>query len=165
MGLADACAWPAPPRARDFTAAVAIVGPLGHSGHLALFLFPAVASCINTTRRTASAGGSYTLSRLPILSTTLPEGAEITPYTMNTTLVDAAATATTTTIIASLTSTLSSSASALPEHIPKHGNAVVAFIIGFAIVTLASVLNAAGLNLTKLDHVLLSSSSSVTWAY
>lgn len=30
---------------------------------------------------------------------------------------------------------------------------VVAFIIGLAIILLASVLNAAGLNLTKLDHV------------
>ncbi|KAI0051182.1 hypothetical protein FA95DRAFT_1554753 [Auriscalpium vulgare] len=38
----------------------------------------------------------------------------------------------------------------VPAH---HANAVVAFIIGLAIVTLASVLNAAGLNLTKLDHV------------
>lgn len=34
-----------------------------------------------------------------------------------------------------------------------HASPVVAFIIGLAIVTLASVLNAAGLNLTKLDHV------------
>lgn len=32
-------------------------------------------------------------------------------------------------------------------------NPVVAFIIGFGIIILASVLNAAGLNLTKLDHV------------
>ncbi|KZV69531.1 hypothetical protein PENSPDRAFT_753281 [Peniophora sp. CONT] len=32
-------------------------------------------------------------------------------------------------------------------------NPVVAFIIGLSIVTLASILNAAGLNLTKLDHV------------
>ncbi|KAI0063590.1 hypothetical protein BV25DRAFT_395159 [Artomyces pyxidatus] len=38
----------------------------------------------------------------------------------------------------------------VPAH---HANAVVAFIIGLSIVTLASVLNAAGLNLTKLDHV------------
>ena len=37
-----------------------------------------------------------------------------------------------------------------PQH---HINTVVAFIIGLSIVTLASVLNAAGLNLTKLDHV------------
>ena len=36
---------------------------------------------------------------------------------------------------------------------PQHGSPVVAFIIGLAIVLLASVLNAAGLNLTKLDHV------------
>ena len=36
---------------------------------------------------------------------------------------------------------------------PHHDNPVVAFIIGLAIVLLASILNAAGLNLTKLDHV------------
>ena len=37
---------------------------------------------------------------------------------------------------------------------PAHRvNPVVAFIIGLAIVLLASILNAAGLNLTKLDHV------------
>ncbi|KAI0305570.1 hypothetical protein B0F90DRAFT_1808800 [Multifurca ochricompacta] len=35
----------------------------------------------------------------------------------------------------------------------RHANPVVAFIIGLSIITLASVLNAAGLNLTKLDHV------------
>ena len=35
----------------------------------------------------------------------------------------------------------------------RHGNPVVAFIIGLAIILLASILNAAGLNLTKLDHV------------
>jgi hypothetical protein len=41
---------------------------------------------------------------------------------------------------------------------PPHGpNPVVAFIIGFAIIILASILNAAGLNLTKLDHVRTSS--------
>lgn len=34
-----------------------------------------------------------------------------------------------------------------------HANPVVAFIIGLAIILLASILNAAGLNLTKLDHV------------
>ncbi|KAG7440005.1 uncharacterized protein BT62DRAFT_938436 [Guyanagaster necrorhizus] len=38
----------------------------------------------------------------------------------------------------------------VPAH---HASPVVAFIIGLAIVLLASVLNAAGLNLTKLDHV------------
>ena len=38
----------------------------------------------------------------------------------------------------------------VPAH---HANPVVAFIIGLAIVLLASILNAAGLNLTKLDHV------------
>lgn len=37
-----------------------------------------------------------------------------------------------------------------PTHDP---NPVVAFIIGFGIIILASILNAAGLNLTKLDHV------------
>jgi magnesium transporter len=42
----------------------------------------------------------------------------------------------------------------IEDNVPAHhANAVVAFIIGLAIVTLASVLNAAGLNLTKLDHV------------
>ncbi len=35
----------------------------------------------------------------------------------------------------------------------RHGKPVIAFIIGLSIITLASVLNAAGLNLTKLDHV------------
>ena len=35
----------------------------------------------------------------------------------------------------------------------RHGSPVVAFIIGLSIIILASVLNAAGLNLTKLDHV------------
>lgn len=56
------------------------------------------------------------------------------------------------------TSTLTSS-SAVPELPPDdpvpahHASPVVAFIIGLAIVTLASILNAAGLNLTKLDHV------------
>lgn len=50
-------------------------------------------------------------------------------------------------------------ASALPD-IPDEttsvhhgGNAVVAFIIGLSIILLASILNAGGLNLTKLDHV------------
>lgn len=38
-----------------------------------------------------------------------------------------------------------------------HGaSPVVAFIIGLTIILLASILNAAGLNLTKLDHVGLS---------
>jgi|HubBroStandDraft_3_1064219.scaffolds.fasta_scaffold764430_1 hypothetical protein len=35
----------------------------------------------------------------------------------------------------------------------RDANPVVAFIIGLAIILLASILNAAGLNLTKLDHV------------
>jgi hypothetical protein len=53
-------------------------------------------------------------------------------------------------------STLSSVSAALTAalvHHAPHQNAVAAFIIGLAIVTLASVLNAAGLNLVKLDHV------------
>lgn len=37
----------------------------------------------------------------------------------------------------------------------RHGSPVVAFIIGLSIIILASVLNAAGLNLTKLDHVFM----------
>ncbi|KAJ4483354.1 hypothetical protein J3R30DRAFT_3698167 [Lentinula aciculospora] len=42
----------------------------------------------------------------------------------------------------------------LPDPRPAHhASPVVAFIIGLAIVLLASILNAAGLNLTKLDHV------------
>jgi len=41
-----------------------------------------------------------------------------------------------------------------PAKVPtRHANPVVAFIIGLAIILLASILNAAGLNLTKLDHV------------
>ncbi|EIN11788.1 hypothetical protein PUNSTDRAFT_119034 [Punctularia strigosozonata HHB-11173 SS5] len=38
----------------------------------------------------------------------------------------------------------------VPAH---HANPVVAFIIGLSIVLLASILNAAGLNITKVDHV------------
>ncbi|KDR75824.1 hypothetical protein GALMADRAFT_68343 [Galerina marginata CBS 339.88] len=36
---------------------------------------------------------------------------------------------------------------------PRHANPILAFIIGLAIILGASILNAAGLNLTKLDHV------------
>jgi hypothetical protein len=48
----------------------------------------------------------------------------------------------------------------LPESGPatggvRHERPVIAFIIGLSIIILASVLNAAGLNLTKLDHVLV----------
>ena len=44
----------------------------------------------------------------------------------------------------------------IPIPVPvRHGRPVVAFIIGLSIIILASVLNAAGLNLTKLDHVLV----------
>ena len=39
------------------------------------------------------------------------------------------------------------------HHSRAKDNPVIAFIIGLAIVLLASVLNAGGLNLTKLDHV------------
>jgi hypothetical protein len=39
-----------------------------------------------------------------------------------------------------------------PGHF-RRPNPVIAFIIGLSIIILASVLNAAGLNLTKLDHV------------
>ncbi|KIJ67914.1 hypothetical protein HYDPIDRAFT_148005 [Hydnomerulius pinastri MD-312] len=44
----------------------------------------------------------------------------------------------------------SSASSTVSAH---HASPVVAFIIGLAIILLASILNAAGLNLTKLDHV------------
>ena len=43
-----------------------------------------------------------------------------------------------------------------PKSAASRANPAVAFIIGLAIITLASVLNAAGLNLTKLDHVSVS---------
>jgi magnesium transporter len=55
-------------------------------------------------------------------------------------------------------STLAPLPDSKPTHGPgSHGNPVVAFIIGLAIILLASILNAAGLNLTKLDHVRLPS--------
>ena len=59
---------------------------------------------------------------------------------------------------ASISTTFSSAPSSLPDHPPDdvpahHASPVVAFIIGLGIVTLASIMNAAGLNLTKLDHV------------
>ena len=41
----------------------------------------------------------------------------------------------------------------VPTESVRHARPVVAFIIGLSIIILASVLNAAGLNLTKLDHV------------
>lgn len=40
-----------------------------------------------------------------------------------------------------------------PEHPRNPLNPVVAFMIGLSIILIASILNAAGLNLTKLDHV------------
>jgi|SRR5712671_4462542 len=45
---------------------------------------------------------------------------------------------------------------------PRHANTVIAFIIGLSIIILASVLNAAGLNLTKLDHVFSSHHLALT---
>lgn len=49
---------------------------------------------------------------------------------------------------------LETSFSLSDDPVPAHNvNPVVAFIIGLAIILLASILNAAGLNLTKLDHV------------
>ncbi|KAJ3568391.1 hypothetical protein NP233_g5744 [Leucocoprinus birnbaumii] len=53
-------------------------------------------------------------------------------------------------------STTTSIPEALPDEVPvsaRTASPVVAFIIGLAIILLASILNAAGLNLTKLDHV------------
>lgn len=64
--------------------------------------------------------------------------------------MSASASATATTTMASLLPSATPDVDAVPAH---RANPVVAFIIGVAIVTLASVLNAAGLNLTKLDHV------------
>jgi hypothetical protein len=44
--------------------------------------------------------------------------------------------------------------SSATDPVPAHNaSPIVAFIIGLAIILLASILNAAGLNLTKLDHV------------
>ncbi|EAU91775.2 hypothetical protein CC1G_04543 [Coprinopsis cinerea okayama7 len=51
----------------------------------------------------------------------------------------------------------SASASPIPVRTPGHGhNPVVAFMIGLSIILLASIMNAAGLNLTKYDHVRMS---------
>jgi hypothetical protein len=44
-------------------------------------------------------------------------------------------------------------------------NPVLAFVIGLSIVLLASILNAAGLNLTKLDHVCHNSYTPITTTY
>lgn len=58
------------------------------------------------------------------------------------------------TITATATSASSSPSSISNDNVPAHhASPVVAFIIGLAIILLASILNAAGLNLTKLDHV------------
>jgi hypothetical protein len=52
-----------------------------------------------------------------------------------------------------MNSTAPPSSAPAAGHHPRHGNPVVAFIIGLSIILLASILNAAGLNITKLDHV------------
>lgn len=65
------------------------------------------------------------------------------------------------TSVAASTSVLSTStpvstfpASGAFDDVPAHhASPVVAFVIGLGIVTLSSIMNAAGLNLTKLDHV------------
>lgn len=47
-----------------------------------------------------------------------------------------------------------STISPIPDDVPAHhASPVVAFIIGLSIILLASILNAGGLNITKLDHV------------
>jgi hypothetical protein len=55
------------------------------------------------------------------------------------------------------TATLASSSTFISTQLiraqARDANPVAAFIIGLAIILLSSVLNAAGLNLTKLDHV------------
>ncbi|KLO09488.1 hypothetical protein SCHPADRAFT_833937 [Schizopora paradoxa] len=61
---------------------------------------------------------------------------------------------TTTTTASSLLATSTPGIPDVEDNVPAHhANPVVAFIIGFAIVLLASILNAGGLNITKLDHV------------
>jgi hypothetical protein len=57
--------------------------------------------------------------------------------------------------MATTTAAPQAASSGTPNDVPviHHDNPVVAFIIGLSIILLASVLNAAGLNLTKLDHV------------
>ena len=66
---------------------------------------------------------------------------------------------TTSTVAQSATSTLASlipSVTSKPKDdgVPAHGaSPVVAFLIGLSIILLASIMNAAGLNLTKYDHV------------
>lgn len=65
-----------------------------------------------------------------------------------------------TSVVATISSSLiltpvsTSTASDVFDDVPAHhASPVIAFIIGLGIVTLASIMNAAGLNLTKLDHV------------
>lgn len=57
--------------------------------------------------------------------------------------------------MATLTQSPTPTSTPTPSPSVHHASPVVAFIIGLAIILLASVLNAAGLNLTKLDHVSL----------
>jgi hypothetical protein len=63
--------------------------------------------------------------------------------------------ATSSTFTSALEPTATPSPGGLSDDTPAvhHASPVVAFIIGLSIILLASVLNAAGLNLTKLDHV------------
>lgn len=68
--------------------------------------------------------------------------------------MDSSSTTTATTTATSLVASSTASIPDVTDNVPAHhANPVVAFIIGFAIVLLASILNAGGLNLTKLDHV------------
>ncbi|CAE6419790.1 unnamed protein product [Rhizoctonia solani] len=61
---------------------------------------------------------------------------------------------TTSSVVATATAAAAEAATTEIAKVQKHAQSpVVAFIIGLCIVTLASVLNAGGLNLTKLDHV------------
>jgi magnesium transporter len=62
-------------------------------------------------------------------------------------------TSTLTAAVAEFTKEIAKDADSTAKVPAHHANPVVAFIIGLAIILLASILNAAGLNLTKLDHV------------
>src|SRR4051812_31932764 len=64
------------------------------------------------------------------------------------------ATATPTSTLGTVTSTPSVITNPSDDNVPAHhASPVVAFIIGLSIILVASILNAGGLNLTKLDHV------------
>ncbi|KAH6910354.1 hypothetical protein BKA70DRAFT_1100903 [Coprinopsis sp. MPI-PUGE-AT-0042] len=74
---------------------------------------------------------------------------------MNSTLVSEVATSTLASIIQPSPSTLPSKPK--DDGVPAHGaSPVVAFLIGLSIILIASIMNAAGLNLTKYDHVRMS---------